>query len=92
MHGDRHDNHILRFLQEELSISTSEITVALRQFERSGGSLPIVLYQYGFVSLKQLSRIFDWQKHQTPICPMSATWFSSNSTVNPQPHPSPFLP
>ncbi|NJK36921.1 MAG: DUF2949 domain-containing protein [Oscillatoriales cyanobacterium SM2_3_0] len=61
MKGNRHDNHILQFLQEELLISTSEIAVALRHFERSGGSLPMVLYQYGFVTIEQLSRIFDWQ-------------------------------
>ncbi|NJO45425.1 MAG: DUF2949 domain-containing protein [Oscillatoriales cyanobacterium RM2_1_1] len=71
MKGNRHDNHILQFLQEELLISTSEIAVALRHFERSGGSLPMVLYQYGFVTIEQLSRIFDWQKYQMPICPVS---------------------
>lgn len=60
----------ITFLKEELSISADSIKFA----ERTSGvdktktadfvadliSFPMILWQYGLVTLEQLNRIFDW--------------------------------
>jgi hypothetical protein len=58
---------LLRFLQEDLAISRASIDVAervggneQRQRDRDPNSLPMVLWQYGLVTLEQLDKIFDW--------------------------------
>lgn len=50
----------LRFLQEDLLISVESIQTAERHVEKSSGSLAMILWQYGLVSIEQLDRIFDW--------------------------------
>lgn len=50
----------LRFLQEDLLISTESIQTAERHVEKSSGSLPMILWQYGLVTIEQLDRIFEW--------------------------------
>ena len=52
---------LINFLQEELAVSTASIALSLRRCEQESGSLPIILWQYGFISLEQLEQIFDWQ-------------------------------
>ncbi len=58
---------LIRFLQEDLAISPASIAVAervggdeKRQQHRDPNSLPMVLWQYGLVTLEQLDKIFDW--------------------------------
>ena len=58
---------LIRFLQEDLAISRASIDVAervggneQRQRDRDPNSLPMVLWQYGLVTLDQLDKIFDW--------------------------------
>ncbi|MGL5059843.1 MAG: DUF2949 domain-containing protein [Microcoleus sp.] len=58
---------LIRFLQEELAISPASIAVAERvggneqpQHDRDPNSLPVLLWQYGLVTLEQLDKIFDW--------------------------------
>ena len=48
------------FLQEELSIPAESIGLVLRQGEQSLHLLPIIVWQYGLVTLEQLDRILDW--------------------------------
>jgi len=50
----------VHFLQEELSIPAESIGLVLRQGEQSLHLLPIILWQYGLVTLEQLDRILDW--------------------------------
>lgn len=50
----------IRFLKEELALSTESIKTAERHYEREPGHLPMILWQYGLVTLDQLDRIFDW--------------------------------
>lgn len=56
------DIQLINFLQEKLTISKSSIAVALRRRQQDSEPLPIILWQYGLVSLEQLERIFDWQE------------------------------
>ncbi|NJP11287.1 MAG: DUF2949 domain-containing protein [Leptolyngbyaceae cyanobacterium RU_5_1] len=51
---------LIRFLHEELAISASAIAIALRHLEQDPGPLPMILWQYGLVTLEQLDRIYDW--------------------------------
>ncbi len=52
---------LIRFLQEDLAVSPSSIAIAQRQREQDpGGPLPIILWQYGLITLEQLDRIYDW--------------------------------
>lgn len=58
---------LIRFLQEDLAISRASIDVAervggdeQRQRDKDPNSLPMVLWQYGLVTLEQLDKIFDW--------------------------------
>lgn len=51
---------LIKFLQDELSLSKDSIAIAQRSFEKNPGSFPMILWQYGLVTLEQLDRIFDW--------------------------------
>ncbi|MEM9120563.1 MAG: DUF2949 domain-containing protein [Cyanobacteria bacterium P01_D01_bin.6] len=51
---------LIQFLQEELDISQAAINMAVRHCEQDPGPLPMVLWQYGLISLEQLERVYDW--------------------------------
>jgi Protein of unknown function (DUF2949) len=53
-------NRLLGFLREELLLPSDSIDLALRQCHQSSGSLPIILWHYGLITLDQLSSIYDW--------------------------------
>lgn len=56
----QNDSQLITFLQEELDISAKSIAFALRHSQQDPGPLPMILWQYGFVSIEQLEQIFDW--------------------------------
>lgn len=51
---------LLRFLHEELSLSTDSIAIAQRSMEQTKGPLPMLLLQYGLINLNELDQIYDW--------------------------------
>lgn len=51
---------LIDFLQEELALSSTSIAMALRYSEQNNDPLPMILWQYGLVSIDQLAQIFDW--------------------------------
>ena len=51
---------LLKFLHNDLEVSTDSLDVALKQWKQDPGPLPIVLWQYGLVTLDQLDQIYDW--------------------------------
>jgi hypothetical protein len=53
-------NRLLRFLKDELLLPSDSIELALRHGEQNPGPLPIILWQYGLITLEQLSSIYDW--------------------------------
>lgn len=53
-------SRLISFLQEELAISKDSIAIALRHVEQDPGPLPMILWQYGLVTLEQLDMIFEW--------------------------------
>lgn len=59
-------SRFIRFLQEDLALPSASIGVALRFWEQNQGPLPMILWQYGLVTLEQLDRIFDWLETAQP--------------------------
>lgn len=53
-------SRLIHFLQEDLSISAASLAVALRHREQDPGPLPMILWQYGLITLDQLEQIYDW--------------------------------
>jgi len=54
---------LIRFLQEELAIPETSIAIALRQqHESTSNVLPMILWQYGLITLEDLDKIFDWME------------------------------
>ncbi len=51
---------LINFLQDDLGIPANSITTALRHPEQNTSLLPMILWQYGLITLEQLDRIFDW--------------------------------
>ncbi|MCZ2202716.1 DUF2949 domain-containing protein [Cylindrospermopsis raciborskii] len=51
---------LINFLQEDLAISAASLAVALRHPEHDTGSLTMILWQYGLITLDQLEQIYDW--------------------------------
>ena len=56
------ESQLIEFLQQELSVSANEIDLVLRRQEPLRTQLPIMLWQYGLITLQQLDKIFDWQE------------------------------
>ncbi|MBE9180513.1 DUF2949 domain-containing protein [Oculatella sp. LEGE 06141] len=53
-------NRLIQFLREELAVPASAIAIALRHREQSSNLLPMILWQYGLITLEQLDQVFDW--------------------------------
>jgi hypothetical protein len=53
-------SHLIRFLQEELALPANSLAIAQRSVEQDRGPLPMILWQYGLITLEELDRIYDW--------------------------------
>ncbi|MBE9166331.1 DUF2949 domain-containing protein [Pleurocapsales cyanobacterium LEGE 06147] len=51
---------LTQFLQEELKIAPVAIEMAQRLCQQQLGSMPIILWQHGVLSLSQLEQTWDW--------------------------------
>lgn len=51
---------LMCYLRDELAIPSASIDFAMRHQPDTLNLLPMVLWQYGLVTLKQLEQIFDW--------------------------------
>ena len=51
---------VTNFLRQNLNLSDDSVQLALKQSQPNYSSLPIVLWQYGLVSLPELDRVYDW--------------------------------
>lgn len=60
--SNRIQTKLLNFLKDELSLSSDSINLALKHVEQDPGPLPIVLWQYGLITIEQLSKIYDWME------------------------------
>lgn len=53
---------LIQFLKEDLAIPETAIALALRHAGSTPNQLPIILWQYGLITLQDLDRIFDWME------------------------------
>lgn len=53
-------SHFIEFLKEEINLSSDSIAVARRSVAQNTEFMPMVLWQYGLVTIEQLDRIYDW--------------------------------
>lgn len=53
----------MQFLQNDLAIPDANLQLALRHPEQTPNLLPIILWQYGLVTLTQVNQMFDWLEH-----------------------------
>lgn len=53
-------SQIAEFLQDKLLIPADSLALAQRQSEGEPHQLPMVLWQYGLITLEQLELLFDW--------------------------------
>jgi hypothetical protein len=51
---------LIGFLRDELAIPSASIDLAVRHHPETPNILPMILWQYGLVTLEQLDQIFDW--------------------------------
>lgn len=54
---------LIGFLRNEIGLPTEAIQLALSHPEHALGMLPMILWQYGLVTLPQLDQIFDWMEN-----------------------------
>lgn len=67
MHRTIGTAQFIHFLQSELAVSADEIAVFLHHPELDNAPLPMLLWQYGFVSTHQLTQIYDWMETQAEL-------------------------
>jgi hypothetical protein len=55
---------LIEFLERDLAIPTNAIAIGLRHQEQSvplpDNLLPMVLWQYGLITIEQLDQVFEW--------------------------------
>jgi hypothetical protein len=54
------DPRFLQYLQQNLGLSEAALAIATLQQQPTTTELPIVLWNYGLITLEQLGEIFDW--------------------------------
>ncbi|HHP7245863.1 MAG TPA: DUF2949 domain-containing protein [Elainellaceae cyanobacterium] len=55
-----YQTRLINFLQDELAIPSEAIAMALRRTDTHSNLLPVVLWQYGLITIEQLDQVFDW--------------------------------
>lgn len=57
----------IKFLKEELALSNDSIEIVQRSVEEHPAPIPMILWQYGLVTLEELDRIYDWLYSKTKL-------------------------
>lgn len=56
----RHYQKLIEFLKQDLGVPSESINIALKSCQQQQGPLPIILWQYGLITLEQLNEVFHW--------------------------------
>jgi hypothetical protein len=51
---------LIAYLQQNMGLSEAALEIATRQQQPTTTELPIVLWNYGLITLEQVGQIFDW--------------------------------
>lgn len=57
----------IKFLKEELALSSDSIAIVNRSVEGYSVPIPMILWQYGLITLEELDRIYDWLHSKTKL-------------------------
>ena len=57
------------FLKEELALSNESLKIVDKAVEDMKAPIPMVLWQYGLITLEELDRIYDWLHSKTKFDP-----------------------
>jgi Protein of unknown function (DUF2949) len=57
----------MQFLQNDLAIPDANLQLALRHPEQTLTLLPMILWQYGLVTLAQVNQMFDWLENHVSL-------------------------
>jgi hypothetical protein len=55
-----HYRKLLEFLKDDLKLSSESLVMAERSAKDNRGPLPMILWQYGLVTIEQLDKIYDY--------------------------------
>jgi hypothetical protein len=50
----------IQFLQDDLAMSKESLAIVQKAIEKNSEPVPMILWQYGLVTLEELDRIYDW--------------------------------
>ncbi len=50
----------INFLHRDVGLPLEYLQLALKQSQSNYGTLPMVLWQYGLVTVQQIDQIYDW--------------------------------
>ncbi len=53
-------DRLVAYLQNDLSLSPDALSIVLSRLEADASLIPVMLWQYGLISLPQLDQILDW--------------------------------
>ena len=52
---------LLKYLEQRVGLSISEINLGLKQADIEQAPLPIILWSFGLLTLEQYQQVLDWQ-------------------------------
>ncbi len=67
MENNSYSFSLHQFLVEKLHIPWEDLDLVLRQQKHKNDPLPMLLWQYGLISLPQLQTLFDWLDEQVVL-------------------------
>lgn len=61
-HAVSEPNRLIQFLRQDMAVSEEAIALARKRTDTPDNLIPMVLWQYGIITLEQLDRVFDWME------------------------------
>ena len=53
---------LINFLQQRFSLSENALSLGIRQAKNEQAPLPIVLWSFGLLDIRQYQEVLDWQR------------------------------
>ena len=53
-------HNFIQFLHDDLAMSKDALAIVQKTVEKNVEPVPMILWQYGLVTLEELDRIYDW--------------------------------
>ena len=59
------NSKLIKFLKQKIGLTDSAINLGLRQSKIEQAPLPIILWSFGLLSLKQYQEVLKWESHHS---------------------------